>query len=93
MLLLAPANLLRGAMVVIRVIMTEKENSEWGRPPHHKANKLGQEGDPSNDPSDVEPSDSSYSDTTESVGLNTGIPQVRFSHTTPIPVYTVTHCG
>ena len=28
-----------------------------------------------------------------SVGLNTGIPRVRFSDTTPVPLYTVTHHG
>ena len=27
------------------------------------------------------------------LGLNTGIPRVGFSHTVPVPVYTVTRCG
>ena len=27
------------------------------------------------------------------VGFTTGYPWVRFSHTTPVPVYTITHCG
>jgi hypothetical protein len=29
----------------------------------------------------------------KSIGLNTGIPWVGFSHTAPVPVYTITRCG